>query len=152
MILHALVSVGHFIAAFALVAALVAEWTMLRGRVDGAVIERLLRADLIYGLSAITVLAFGLCRVFFFDKPAAYYLHSVPFWAKLVLFAVIGLLSIAPTLALFRARRAARVDVNYVMAASEMEMLGRRVSIELMLLALVLLAASLTAKGVGLLD
>lgn len=151
MILHALVSAGHFIAAFVLVAALVAEWSMLRGRVDGPVIERLLRADLMYGLSAIAVLALGLCRVFFFDKPVVYYLHSVPFWIKLVLFAIVGLLSIAPTFAFFRARSALRADANYAMPAEDVEMLRRRVSLELSLLAVLVLLASLMAKGVGVL-
>ena len=151
MILHALVSAAHFIAAFALVAALVAEWAMLRGSVDGPVIERLLRADLIYGLSAIAVLAFGLCRVFFFDKPVTYYLHSVPFWVKLALFAIIGLLSIMPTFAFFRARTAVRGDSNYTIPADMVSMLRRRVAVELCLLVALVISASLMAKGVGLL-
>lgn len=123
---------------------------MLRGRVDGPVIERLLRADLIYGLSAIAVLAFGLCRVFFFDKPVVYYLHSVPFWAKLALFAIIGLLSITPTFAFFRARTAVRGDSNYVILADTVSMLQRRVALELLLIVALLVCASLMAKGVGL--
>lgn len=148
--LHALIAAAHFIAAFALVAALVAEWVMLRGRVDAAAIEHLLRADLIYGLSALAVFAFGLCRVFFFDKPAVYYLYSVPFWVKLVLFAMVGLLSIAPTFAFFRARNVARVDSNYVMPSNDVAMLRRRVTLELVLLLALVISASLMAKGVGL--
>lgn len=151
MILPALLAAGHFIAAFALVAALAAECSLLRGRVDAAVIERLLRADSIYGLSALAVLAFGLCRVMFFDKPVAYYLHSLPFWTKLALFALIGLLSIAPTRAFFRARKAVRIDAAYQMPAEEVAMLRRRVALELGLLVALVLCASLMAKAVGLL-
>lgn len=151
MILHALIAACHFIAAFTLVAALVAEWVMLRGRVDAAVIARLLRADLVYGLSAMGVLVFGLCRVFFFDKPAAYYLHSLPFWIKLALFAGVGLLSISPTLAFFRARNVTRMDTTYVMSSDEVMMLRRRVASELALLVILVVCASLMAKGVGVL-
>lgn len=149
MILHALVSAGHFIAGFTLVASLAAEWVMLRGRVDAQAMDRLLRADLIYGLSALGILAFGLCRVFFFEKPVVYYLYSVPFWAKLALFAIIGLLSITPTFAFFRARNEARNDGNYVMPVEEVLMLRRRVALELILMVPLVVAASLMAKGAG---
>ncbi len=145
----AMIAAGHFIAAFVLAGALVAEWMLLRGRVDGPVIERLLRADLVYGLSAIAVLALGLCRVFFFEKPIAFYLYSVPFWAKLALFAIIGLLSITPTFAFFRARHAARIDAGYVIAPDQAAMLRRRVALEMALLLVMLPVASMMAKGIG---
>ena len=149
MIPAALVAAAHFIAAFVLVSALAAEWMLLRGRVDGPVIERLLRADLVYGLAAVAVLGFGLCRVFFFDKPVDYYLHSAPFWVKLVLFTLTGLLSITPTFAFCRARSAARLDAGYALPADEVSMLRRRVALELALLMLLVLSASLMARGVG---
>ncbi len=149
MIPNALIAACHFIAAFTLAGALVAESMLLRGRVDGPVIERLLRTDLIYGLSAIAVLAFGLCRAFFFEKPVVFYLYSAPFWVKLGLFAIIGLLSIAPTLAFFRARNAARIDPDYGMAPNQVAKLRHRVALELALLLAMLPAASLMAKGIG---
>ena len=88
----AVAAAGHFIAAFALVAALAMEWAWLHGRVDRIALERLARADALYGLSALAVIGFGLLRVFVLEKPAAYYAHAVPFWLKLALFAAIGLL------------------------------------------------------------
>jgi len=45
-----------------------------------------------------TVLVIGLLRVFYFEKGASYYFHSIPFIVKLSLFAVVGLVSIYPTM------------------------------------------------------
>lgn len=146
----AVAAAGHFIAVFALVAALALEWAWLRGRVDRIALERLARADALYGLSALAVIGFGLLRVFVLEKPAAYYAHAVPFWLKLALFAAIGLLSIGPTLALLRARKTARADAGFVMPAAQVDALRRRVALELGLLVPLIVCASLMAKGVGL--
>ncbi len=150
MTLAALVAAGHFVSAFALVAALALEWAWLCGRVDPIAIERLARADALYGLSALAVIGFGLLRVFAFEKPPAYYAHAAPFWLKLALFAAIGLLSIGPTLALLKARKAARVDAGFVMPSTQVAALRRRVALELVLLLPLIVCASLLAKGVGL--
>jgi putative membrane protein len=56
----------------------------------------LLVADLVAALRR-RVLVVWLLRVFFFEKGAAYYFHSVPFLAKLTLFVLVALLSIYPT-------------------------------------------------------
>ena len=59
--------------------------------------RKLQRIDALFGASAGVLLVVGVLRVFYFEKGAAYYFHSAPFIAKLVLFVAVGLLSIYPT-------------------------------------------------------
>ena len=88
----------HHLAAFALVAALAVEFVLLRGQLTAARARQVLSADRIYGISAGLVLIIGFARVFYFEKGAHYYFHSIPFIAKLSLFILVGLLSIYPTM------------------------------------------------------
>ncbi len=58
-------------------------------------------------LLILAVLAVGFSRAIFAAKGWAYYSHNAFFWAKLATFAAIGLLSLPPTLAFMRWRKAA---------------------------------------------
>ena len=87
----------HHLAAFALVAALAVEFVLIRGELTLGTARQLQRIDMVFGLSSGVVLVVGLLRVFYFEKGASYYFHSAPFMAKLSLFAIVGLLSIYPT-------------------------------------------------------
>ena len=88
----------HHLAAFALVSALVVEFTLLKGELNARTARRIQVYDLVYGASAGIVLVVGVLRVLYFEKGAVYYLSSAPFIAKLSLFLVVGLLSIYPTM------------------------------------------------------
>ncbi len=86
------------LAAFTVVAALAVELVLTK---DGIVLknaQRILLADLAFGVSAGVVLVVGLLRIVYFEKGTFYYFHSVPFVAKLSLFLTVGLLSIYPTI------------------------------------------------------
>jgi putative membrane protein len=83
----------HHLAAFTLVAALAVEFILIRGELNLGTARKLQRIDMVFGLSSGVVLVVGLLRVFYFEKGASYYFHSVPFIAKLSLFAIVGLLS-----------------------------------------------------------
>src|SRR5262245_9377468 len=87
----------HHLAAFVLFGSLFAELMLIKQEINAAVARTLLRLDAIYGASAVAVIVFGLVRVHFTEKGAAYYLHSAPFIAKMVLFLAVGLISIYPT-------------------------------------------------------
>src|SRR6266705_4542830 len=87
----------HHLAAFSLVAALAVEFILIRGELNLGTARKLRLVDMVFGMSSGVVLVIGLLRVFYFEKGASYYFHSVPFIAKLSLFAIVGLLSIYPT-------------------------------------------------------
>lgn len=139
----------HFVFAFILIGALVAELFILRLPIDGRVARLLLRVDLFYGLSAVLLILAGVSRVIWGAKGWDYYEAQPFFWAKMAVFAVIGLISIAPTMTYLRWNKAARADAAFAAPEAQVKSMRRLVMIETHLLALLLLFASLMARGIG---
>jgi putative membrane protein len=149
MVLDATLAYLHFAAILLLAGFLVAEAILLRGDLGTRDVAALARSDIGYALSAILVLATGLARVFYGAKGAAFYAGNPAFWIKLGLFLAIGLISIRPTIAFLRWRRAARANAGFSVPAAEVRSARRSVLVELHLLALLPLAAVLMARGIG---
>ncbi len=147
--MSALFAFLHHLAAFALVATLVLEFVLIRGDIDVRTARRLQLADLVFGLSSGVVLLVGLLRVFQFEKGASYYFHSAPFLAKLSLFAVVGLLSIVPTLEFLSWRKSVKQGQAPVLSADRRRRLLAVIHLELVGVVLILLCAALMVKGVG---
>lgn len=139
----------HHVAAFAFVAALAVEFVLLREAITATSARRVLTADLVAGAAAGVVLAVGLLRVFYFEKGAAYYFHSVPFIAKLSLFVIVALLSITPTVEFLSWRKALAAGRVPVVSEARLRLVRKLVHWELAGVLLILLAAALMAKGVG---
>ena len=105
----------HFIGIFIIFAALACEHLLLARRLDRAAVARLARIDAVYGAAAGTLLAADLALwLGGVGKPASFYGQNPVFHAKLGLFALVGLLSIYPTVFLLRRRKGADdvVDVR----------------------------------------
>ena len=94
--MSAFVAVLHHVAAFTLVAAVAVEFVLLRGELTVQRARQIRFAELALGIAAGIVFVVGMLRVGFFEKGADYYLHSLPFLAKVSLFVIIALLSIYP--------------------------------------------------------
>jgi len=139
----------HHLLFFSLVAMLVTEAALLRGVVDGAMVQRLARLDAGYGMSAGLLLAIGFARVFQGTKGADFYLHNPWFYAKIGCFALVGLLSILPTLRFLRWRKAVREDAGFVPPAGEVAAMARLVRVELALVAAILVFAAMMARFGG---
>ena len=138
----------HHLAAFALVSAIAVEFALIKGELNVSNARKILRADQIYGAAAGALLVIGLLRVFFFEKGAAYYFHSVPFIAKLSLFAAVGLLSIYPTKRIL-SWRAALKEGRAPSVTKESRSMRAVIHWELAGVVLILLCAALMARGVG---
>ena len=139
----------HHAAAFVLFASLFAELMLLRQTLTVPIAQSLIRLDAIYGISAMTIIIVGLVRVYFTEKGATYYLHSGTFIAKVVLFVIIGLISIKPTRAFIAWRRTLKAGGTLTFDESERLALRRVVHMELGLLMILILCAALMARGVG---
>jgi len=87
--------------------------------------------------------------VFFGAKGVDFYAGNPAFWTKLALFLAVGIVSIKPTIAFIRWRRAARDAAGYSVPDAEVRGARRLVLVELHLLALLPLAAVLMARGLG---
>jgi putative membrane protein len=139
--MSALFAFLHHVAAFSLVAALVVEFVFIRDPLTPALARRLARADMVLGMSATVLAVVGLLRVFYFEKGAAFYFHNAAFIAKLVLFILVALLSIYPTVKFLGWRKA--LDPAPVPA------IRRVLHLELVGIWLILLCAALMARGLG---
>lgn len=139
--MNAFMAFVHHVAAFTLVAALVVEFVLIRDPLTPPLARRLARADMVLGISATVLAVVGLLRVFYFEKGAAFYFHNAAFIAKLVLFILVALLSIYPTVKFLRWRKA--LDPTAVPA------IRRVLHLELAGIVLILLCAALMARGIG---
>lgn len=134
----------HHIAVFGLVAALAMGGFALRATAIDPV--RLVRLDAVFGATAVLVVAVGVSRVIWGGKGWAFYEANPFFWAKIGLFAAIGLISILPTLAFFRWRRAAAGDAAWAPPAGEVKQVRLWVGLEALLLVPLLACAAAMAR------
>jgi putative membrane protein len=139
----------HHVAAFTLVAALAIEFAMSRGELAVGKARTFLRADQIFGISSGILVVVGLARVFYFEKGSGYYLHSVPFIAKMSLFVIVGLLSIYPTVRALSWRESLKSGTVPTIAREQMQKIRSIVHLELAGVVLIILCAALMARGIG---
>jgi len=139
----------HHLAAFTLVAALGVEFILIRGELTLKTARKLQLVDMVFGMSSGVVLAVGLLRVFYFEKGASYYFHSAPFIAKLSLFAIVGLLSIYPTVEFLSWGKSLKRGQTPALSDSKIASIRSVIHWELAGVVVIILCAALMAKGVG---
>jgi putative membrane protein len=91
----------------------------------------------------------GLVRVFQFEKGKSYYFSNTFFLLKMALFIAVGLISIYPTVRFIAWGKLTRQGQMPAVTAGELRRLRLSLGAELLLLAGVVLCASLMAKGIG---
>jgi putative membrane protein len=143
-----LLASAHHIALLILVSMLAGEAVLMRLPPSGELLARLGRLDLLYGISAGLLLAIGGSRVVWGAKGWAFYSGNPAFWCKIVVFAVIGILSIGPTVKFFRWRSRYAADGSLPLA-HEWSGVRRLVMIQAHALVLVAVAAAAMARGIG---
>jgi putative membrane protein len=141
----------HHVSAFTLFAALVLELVLLRGTLTVENARKILRADMILGISAGVLLVIGLGRVFHFEKGAYYYFHTWTFIAKFALFILVGMISSIPTMEFLRWRSALKAGEVPAVTPERLKRLRSIIHYELVGVVLIILFAALMAKGIGLL-
>src|SRR5579871_5274281 len=102
----ALIAYLHFAAIFTLLWFFAKEWTLFKAGPDKLDASRLALADAGIGLSAMAVAATGMTRALAGIKPWVFYSHNPVFLAKVGIFILISLISIVPTKAFLRWRKA----------------------------------------------
>ena len=146
----ALMAFLHHLMAFTLTACLVYEAVAFRRGLTIEEARRIQRVDLFYGISAGLLLVVGLLRVFFYEKGAVFYAQSPFFWVKMAAFVIVGLLSIDPTIRYLRWNKS--IKENKAPEISDKEFKRTRIILwlEVIGLAVVMLAAAFMARGIGL--
>ena len=145
----ALFAFFHHLCAFTLTACLIYEFIAYRKEITLAEARRIQRVDLAYGISAGFLLAFGLLRVFFFEKGVNFYVHSPFFWVKMTAFAMIAVLSIDPTIRYIRWNKTVREKVAPEITAVEYKRTRLLLWLEMAGIFVILFAAPMMARGVG---
>jgi putative membrane protein len=135
----------HFVSIFAIVGTLSIESILLKKELSKGAIHFLSRIDAVYGFAALTLLTAGLTLwLGGYGKPTIYYSQNWIFLFKVGLFAVIGLLSIYPTV-FFLKNRKGNPDEPVIIPNKIFWM----VRLELIILFLIPLLAGLMARGIG---
>jgi putative membrane protein len=141
-----ILAVLHHLAIVSLIVLLAMEFALLRPGLSGDALRRLARIDMAYGIMAGIVIVVGICRVVWGVKGADFYLHNPWFWVKMASFAAIGLLSVPPTIALLKWRRALAADAGFVAPGESVARMRRFLHAEVTLLALVAAFAAAMAR------
>jgi len=124
----------HHLAVFGIVGTLAAEFVMLAPGVGGVRLQRLA----------------GFARVIWGDAGWDFYVLNWVFWTKIVLFVIVGLLSVPPTIAIARWRRDAKADPSFAIPADGVARLRRFFIAEFAVLAAIPIVAAIMARGIGL--
>jgi len=122
---------------------------MTSGAVDASMTGRIARVDAWCSIVAAAVVAAGLARVFLGEKGPAYYGANGLFWAKMAVFALVGGLSILPTLHFLRWRREARADPQFKPRPEALALVRRLLFAEAGLIGLLPILAAGMARGFG---
>jgi putative membrane protein len=149
MTLEAILAYLHLLAILTMVVFIASEAALCRVEwLNAAVVERLAKVDMVYGIAAIAVLATGVARTWWGIKGTAWYWTNPLLHVKLTLFIIVGVISIFPTLTYFRWRKALRSSGS-LPAEAEIRKTRKLVMIQAHLIALIPLVAVFLARGFG---
>jgi putative membrane protein len=127
---------------------LVGELIVCRPEITPEQRRRLPGIDVVFFVAALLALATGVLRLFLYAKGVSFYVGNPFFWVKMALYVIIATMSIRPTRAFGRWKRA--LDAGGAPpTALEIAGVRRLLHIELGLLALMPLMAVFMARGIG---
>ena len=149
MWLDAALAYLHFAAIFTLFAFMTVQAMLLLGPLDERIVRLLGRADIWVAGSAGAVLVTGFLRAGLGAKGGDFYFNAWPIYAKIALFLAVALISIKPTLAFIRWRKAYQADAQWSVPAAEHVAMRKLVMVEVHLAALIPLVAVVMARGLG---
>ena len=102
---YLIVKYVHLIGVLGVTGTLVAEFALIRKELSIDEMKKLARIDSFYGLFAIVALIGGFILWFGVGKPAEFYSEGIWIYVKLILFTIIGVLSIFPTIFFLKNRK-----------------------------------------------
>jgi putative membrane protein len=142
-------AIGHHVLIFALAGVIAFELGVARQGLAAADVRRLGKVDAWYGILAGLILAVGFAPAVFAAKGWDYYSHNHFFWAKIGAFALVGLLSIWPTVAFMRWRRALKMDESFLPSSAQVATVRRFIWAEVFFFAWIPIFAAAMARGYG---
>jgi len=144
-----LFAIGHHVLIFAIAGIIAYEFAVVRPSMTAADIVRVGAVDMWYGILAGLILIVGFARANFAAKGWEYYSHNHFFWAKIGTFALVGILSIWPTIQFIRWRSALKKDASAMPPPGAIATARRFIWAEVILFALIPIFAAAMARGYG---
>jgi putative membrane protein len=139
----------HHVLVFMLAAVLAFELGVVRAGLTAQDLRRVGRVDAWYGVLAGLIVVVGFARAIYAAKGWAYYSVNLFFWAKMGTFLLVGLLSIPPTVAFIRWRRALKADPAFLPAPAAIATARRFLWAEIVLFLVIPGFAAAMARGYG---
>ncbi|MBC1225271.1 DUF2214 family protein [Nostoc sp. UCD121] len=149
MWISAIVAYLHYLSIMLCFGALVSEALNLKKELSLNEAWKIVIADAVYGISATVVLVTGILRVIYFGKGADYYLSNPVFYAKVVVFIVVGLLSLYPTISFIGWVKSLQQGQVPKLELLKLNRLIWLIRIELLGFTLIPLLAAIMARGIG---
>lgn len=146
MLADLLLAILHHLAIAALIVLIAVELALLKPGMTPRDLQILVRVDAGYGMSAGLVIVIGICRVIWGIKTADFYLENPWFWTKMASFAVMGLLSVPPTITILKWRKAQRQNPDFLPPSVTILDLRRFVKLQVAMLAIILASAAAMAR------
>jgi putative membrane protein len=145
-----LLAIFHHLLVFALAGIIGAEFVLVRGDPTSSTINRLTRIDRHYGLIAGLIILVGIGRVVYGLKGWEFYVYNWVFWAKMLAFLAVGLLSIRPTRSFIAWHRKAVADSDFRVPDAEIASVRGAVRTQAIVFLLIPVFAAAMARGYGL--
>jgi putative membrane protein len=106
------------------------------------------KTDMVNGIAATLVLVVGLVRVFYFEKGSAYYFHNAPFLLKMGFYGLASVLSVIPTLEIYRWRAPLKSGLLPTLSVEKLSTLRTVAVLQLACLTAMAACANLAARGI----
>jgi putative membrane protein len=142
-------AIFHHLLVFSLAAIIGAEFVLIRGDLPAVTLKRLAGLDRHYGIIATLIIIVGIGRVFYGLKGWEFYVYNWVFWAKMAAFAVVGLLSIIPTIRFISWNRQAAAGAGFQVPAAELASVRTYIRAEAVIFLLIPVFAAAMARGYG---
>ncbi|MGC9502247.1 DUF2214 family protein [Baaleninema sp.] len=140
----------HYLGFMLAVGALVVESFTLKERPTLQESQKIVIADVVYGMSALMVLITGVLRVLYFGKGTEYYTSNPVFWIKVGIFLFVGTLSLYPTITFILWAKDWQQGAAPVLTAAKTRLLSSMIKVEIVGFLLIPLFAAMMARGMRL--
>ncbi len=98
LIRSASVAYIHYLSFMLCFGALIYERISLKSNPTRSEAISMIIADIVYGIAGVALLVSGIYRVISFGQGAEFYTQNPVFWLKIIIFALVGSLSLYPTI------------------------------------------------------
>jgi putative membrane protein len=143
-------AIVHHLLVFSLAGIIAAEFVLIRNTLDASTLRRLGRVDRHYGMLAMLVIIAGLARVLYGLKGWEFYAYNWVFWAKIAAFAVVGILSIRPTMRIIAWNRQIAGNAAFKVPDDELSSVRKAILAQAIVFLLIPVFAAAMARGYGL--